>query len=443
MDIARYGQLLLCLMLFPFLYFTFSLYPGQFLARQEEIKRLSTASSIGFLCLVFFLFLDKSGQAYSRLILIFSWLFTIIFVPLVRRYTRKYCARFPWWSIPCILLISPSYIPEMCGTLGRGKNQDLRAAVLVLDENDPLPDAASGIEPDDMPLLERIPLADPPKALDALSALTRRFPKACAIVRFDATNPSRNLTYLSVLDQCFPQIVLIPDIAVGARLWVSAIPIGRLSGVLLRQNLLDPRRIFLKRALDFLLTLFFGILTLPLLGVIACAVKYDSPGPVLFRQQRIGKDGKKFWIYKFRTMAMNADVLLQEYLTRNETAREEWRESKKLKNDPRITRVGQFLRRTSLDELPQICNILRGEMSLVGPRPMLIEEIDCYGPAFTLYTRVRPGITGPWQVSGRSEISYAERIWLVRHYVCNWSVWLDLLILARTIPIVLYGSGAY
>jgi lipopolysaccharide/colanic/teichoic acid biosynthesis glycosyltransferase len=142
-------------------------------------------------------------------------------------------------------------------------------------------------------------------------------------------------------------------------------------------------------------------------------------------------------------MAEDAPALLESHLARDQDAAREWRETQKLKKDPRVTRVGKFLRKTSLDELPQLCNVLRGDMSLVGPRPIVESEIARYGRDFALYSRVRPGVTGLWQVSGRNDLSYADRVRLDRHYVCNWSVWLDIIIVIRTIPEALRGSGAY
>ena len=198
----------------------------------------------------------------------------------------------------------------------------------------------------------------------------------------------------------------------------------------------------LKRGMDFLL-LLGGIVILPFLVLIALAIKVESRGPVFFRQSRIGRDGQTIHILKFRTMVRNAEEVLQQYLETNPELREEWKADQKLRNDPRITRVGAWLRRTSLDELPQLWNVLKGEMSLVGPRPIVENEIIRYGSAFASYMRVRPGMTGLWQVSGRNDLSYKQRVHLDRFYICNWSTWLDLLILAKTLPVVLGRKGAY
>ena len=183
-----------------------------------------------------------------------------------------------------------------------------------------------------------------------------------------------------------------------------------------------------------------GIAIFPILVLIALAIKLGSRGPVFFRQNRIGRGGQTIHILKFRTMVRNAEEVLQTYLQENPDLREEWEADQKLRNDPRITKVGAWLRKTSLDELPQLWNVVWGEMSLVGPRPIVDDEIVKYGSAFISYTRVRPGMTGLWQVSGRNDLSYKQRVHLDRFYICNWSTWLDILILAKTFPVVLQGA---
>ena len=176
---------------------------------------------------------------------------------------------------------------------------------------------------------------------------------------------------------------------------------------------------------------------------IAALIKCDSPGPVFFRQQRIGLGGKDIFIWKFRTMVANAEECLDECLEHDPELREEWESQQKLRHDPRVTRLGRFLRVSSLDELPQLYNVLRGDMSLVGPRPIVWAEVEKYREGFELYKRVRPGLTGLWQISGRSSTSYGLRVELDGYYVRNWSLWFDIYILAKTPLEVFKGRGAY
>lgn len=177
--------------------------------------------------------------------------------------------------------------------------------------------------------------------------------------------------------------------------------------------------------------------------LISAMVRLDSVGPVVIGLPRVGRGGRLFRQWKFRTMTTDADERLHELLATDPARREEWERTRKLHDDPRLTRVGRLLRRTSLDELPQMFNVLVGEMSLIGPRPIAPDEVDRYGSMLPLYLTVRPGLTGLWQVSGRSDLTYPQRVALDTHYVLNWSIKLDLLILFRTVWVVLTGRGAY
>jgi len=197
--------------------------------------------------------------------------------------------------------------------------------------------------------------------------------------------------------------------------------------------------VVLKRLLDMLVSTVMLLVAWPLMMVIVFAVKLDSPGPVFYRRRVIGVGGGSFDALKFRTMYVDAD----ERLARDPELRRQFEENYKLKDDPRVTRVGRFLRRVSLDELPQLFNVLWGQMSLVGPRMITSEERARYGKWRMNLATVKPGITGLWQVSGRSDVSYQERVTLDMHYIRNYNIWLDLHLLWRTIPVVLKGHGAY
>ena len=195
--------------------------------------------------------------------------------------------------------------------------------------------------------------------------------------------------------------------------------------------------------IDYILVLVGLLFFWPLLLLIAVWIYLDSPGPVVFKHMRIGKNGRAFPCYKFRTMCVDADLCLAALLEKYPDARNEWEKNYKLKNDPRITGSGAFLRKTSLDELPQIFNVLRGEMSLVGPRPVTEKELVLYGEYLVDYLSVKPGITGMWQVNGRSNTTYAERVQMDSWYVHNWSLLLDLELLCKTFVVVLTHKGAY
>jgi exopolysaccharide biosynthesis polyprenyl glycosylphosphotransferase len=215
--------------------------------------------------------------------------------------------------------------------------------------------------------------------------------------------------------------------------------IGNVPLLSINRARLSPSEMFLKRMLDLLVSSIVLLASCPLLLVIGLAIKLDSRGPIFYRRRVVGVGGKVFDAFKFRSMYLDAD----ERLAQDPELRRQFEQNHKLKDDPRVTSVGRFLRRTSLDELPQFLNVLWGQMSLVGPRMITLEERARYGKWWMNLFTVKPGITGLWQVSGRSNVSYEERVMLDMRYIRNYSIWLDLHLLYRTIPTVLKGSGAY
>ncbi len=204
------------------------------------------------------------------------------------------------------------------------------------------------------------------------------------------------------------------------------------------------RHLPLKRICDIFFSLLALTLSLPLTLPLMLIIRLSSRGPAIYGQLRIGRGGRPFMCYKFRSMYANAEHRLQALLESDPALGAEWQATRKLKKDPRITRIGTFLRKTSLDELPQFLNVLKGDMSVVGPRPVVAEEIAVhYGPKANKILTVRPGITGVWQVSGRSDTSYAERVALDEYYVDHRSLWVDLKLFSKTIPVLLTRKGAY
>jgi Undecaprenyl-phosphate galactose phosphotransferase WbaP len=199
----------------------------------------------------------------------------------------------------------------------------------------------------------------------------------------------------------------------------------------------------LKRGMDILLILLASPLLLVVVSLVAAAIRIQSPGPIFFSHRRIRRHGGFFSMWKFRTMCEDSSEVLEDHLAADPEARAEWCQTHKLIKDPRITPVGNFLRRSSLDELPQLWNVFNGSMSLVGPRPIVASEVEKYGEFFADYCLVKPGITGLWQVSGRSGVSYPERVQMDRRYAHTWSLWGDLKILAKTLPSVIKQDGAY
>jgi Undecaprenyl-phosphate galactose phosphotransferase WbaP len=220
-------------------------------------------------------------------------------------------------------------------------------------------------------------------------------------------------------------------ILIGLRGGLEMVSLRRLSSLQIEKFLVD-----------FCLALIISILTLPFWIIVPILIKITSRGPIIYKAKRLGKNGKLIKVWKFRTMYANADQRLQSLLESDPQLALEFKRKFKLKNDPRITPLGRFLRKTSIDELPQLINVIRGDMALVGPRPIVEEEVEYYGSDYEIFSLMKPGITGLWQCSGRSDMSYKTRVALDRFYVLNWSPWMDFWIILRTIWCVLFMRGA-
>lgn len=284
---------------------------------------------------------------------------------------------------------------------------------------------------------------DDPTALGGLRELPRIVDDA-DVQEVIVASPLAAQALREVAEWCFDRgIILFIFPAVLARIDCQAEPVRVGSCPLLH---LFPSRLrvpslMVKRSFDGVLAAAAVVLAAPLMVLIALAIRLDSPGPIFFRQERVGRNGRKFKIWKFRSMCADADLTQAELAHLNSYGN---RRLFKLPNDPRITRVGRFLRRSSLDELPQLFNVLTGEMSLVGPRPPLPREVEEYEPHHYIRLAVVPGITGPWQVNGRNLITdFEEVVRMERAYINSWSIWADLKILLRTLPVVISGEGAY
>ena len=264
-----------------------------------------------------------------------------------------------------------------------------------------------------------------------------------AVVSLPEYSAARLSEVLDRYGRVIPHLMVLSDASTIPTLWGASRRCGRLTGIEVRNGMLLATLRFVKRAIDLALVVTILILGFPLFLSLALLVKLTSPGPIFFGHTRIGQHGKTFKAWKFRSMYQNADDVLRKHLDDIVEAREEWDRDHKLRRDPRITPAGNIFRKLSLDELPQIWNVLKGDMALVGPRPIVEKEVIRYGKVFRLYTSVKPGITGLWQVSGRNDIGYEERVALDQFYVRHWSPWLDVYILARTIITLVKRDGAY
>jgi Undecaprenyl-phosphate galactose phosphotransferase WbaP len=427
-ELQTYWQLWPALVLFVAVYALLGLYPGVGLSVPEEIRRVFTATTTVYLLLGSTTFLFKEAETFSRAIFLVAWVLSLVGVPLTRALLRHWFAAQPWWGYPVVIMGAGKTGEEVARAMQRQPGLGFKP-VAFLDDDHTKQGECRGI-----PVLGGLALA--PK-------LAREWGVRHAVLAIPGISRPRLLEVIERYGSAFPKLTLIPDLFGMASLWVSATDMGGILGLDLRHNLLQPSARWLKRGLDLMGVLVGGLLLLPLLALIALLIRLDSSGPVGFAHERLGKDGRRFRALKFRTMVQNADEVLCQALKQDPALRAEWERDQKLRRDPRITRVGAWLRRTSLDELPQLWNVLVGEMSLVGPRPIVQAEVERYGDRFSLYAQVLPGMTGLWQVSGRNQTPYAQRVALDTYYVRNWSPWLDFYLLARTVWAVLWSDGAY
>ena len=240
------------------------------------------------------------------------------------------------------------------------------------------------------------------------------------------------------------QVTIVPPRMALPLYGAKVVGIFRHDSALLKisNRLADPNAQNLKKLVDYMLSALLLIPVSVLILMLAGLIKLDG-GPAFYKHRRLGRNGEPFDCLKFRSMRENSQELLDQYLDENPDAQREWNQTRKLKNDPRVTRIGKYLRRTSIDELPQLINVIKGEMSLVGPRPIVLEEKHHYGSLFSYYETMKPGMTGLWQVSGRNDTSYNERVQLDVWYCRNWSLWNDVVVLIKTCKILISRHGAY
>jgi Undecaprenyl-phosphate galactose phosphotransferase WbaP len=341
---------------------------------------------------------------------------------------RQRFASEPWWGYPAVIFGADADGQMLVRALQREPELGLKPIAIIDDD------------PDKMGYLEGIPVL---RGSHIESHAILSSSHVYAVVSMSTSLQPSLVSLVERYGPRFSHVLVVPKLASLSALWVSPKRVGGLIGLEVRQQVLAYRKFVAKRVLDVCLTLIVGIFALPLVLLLALLVCIESRGSAFYGHSRIGRGNRSFRAWKLRSMVQNSDQVLSQCLENNPAMREEWLQTQKLKADPRITRIGSFLRRTSLDELPQLWNVVKGEMSLVGPRPIVPAEVARYGEHFELYTRVLGGVTGLWQVSGRNNTTYEERVSLDVFYARNWSVWLDLCILFRTIGTVLFRKGAY
>lgn len=403
------------------------LYPGVCLNPVEELRSSCLAITVSFLSLLSgTLFLHDVSR--SRFVYGMGFVFAVTLVPIFRAVSRRVFCRQAWWGSEVAILGFCDSGRLLLKTLLNNPEIGLRP-VAVLDDD---PRRYLDLEPQ----IVRGPLS-------RCLRITRDHQISYGIVCMPSASREELLELIERYGPCFTHLLVIPNLIGMSSLGICAREVGGIVGLEVRHRLLTPSSRMMKRVIDLAVVIVAAPIAAVLVLLAALAVKLQDGGPIFYTSERIGRKGRPFKIWKLRSMVLNGHKVLDRYLAENPDEALLWAKTQKLRRDPRITPVGRLLRKTSIDELPQLWNVLMGKMSLVGPRPVLPAQVEMYGPSFNLYKQVRPGISGLWQVSGRNELDFSERVRLDKYVIQNWSVWLDIYLLVRTIGVLLTAKGAY
>jgi Undecaprenyl-phosphate galactose phosphotransferase WbaP len=412
--------------LFLLVYAAVDLYPAIFLSSTEELRRTTWTTSLLYLGIGALTFLMRGAEVYSRAVFLSGWVLSLVFIPASRAIVRGFFAPCAWWGYSVVVMGAGKTGSMVVRNLRQWPSLGFKV-LAVLDD-----DPAKQSQIHDVPVIG---------GLEYAPLFAKKFGIDYAIFAMPGVQRERLLELLEQYGQTFPHLFIIPDLFGFSSLWVNAKDLGGILGLEVCQNLFDPWAQRVKKCLDIVSVVLSSVFMLPLILLIALLCKLDSRGPAFFVQERLGKDGRRFMALKFRTMYSDAEEKLQELLQANPLLRQEYEVYHKLRQDPRVTRIGRFLRKTSLDELPQLWNILKGEMSLVGPRAYMPKELPKMRNAEKVILRVQPGLTGLWQVSGRNRLTFDQRLDLDIYYVRNWSLWFDIYILASTVHVLFWDNG--
>jgi Undecaprenyl-phosphate galactose phosphotransferase WbaP len=412
-------------------FFAFGLYSGIVEDAISEFKTLIRANSVAYLIALGIAYLAKETAYQSRAIFLLGCLISMALLPLFRSVVRQWCCTQAWWATPTVIFGSGKAGQEIVEKLRQQPSLGLKPIAVL--------DYPAVLLPNLGQSQSRVFYGD----LTLSRYFAAQYRNCLAIVAMPEMEADDLAAFVQEHADKFLRVWVVPTSAEVAALGMPfRLPAGG-AGLELNQH---HRRLvpqILKRLFDISIALPILVSLIPLFVVIAVLSRFGSPGPIFYGQRRVGRNGREFMAWKFRTMVLHADRVLEEHLLANPALREEWEINRKLKVDPRVTWTGKYLRKFSLDELPQLWNVVCGEMSVVGPRPVVRGEADKYGRRFVLYERVLPGITGLWQISGRNNTTYEERVRLDEYYVRHWSPLLDCYILLRTVKTVIFAEGAY
>jgi len=418
----------LYLPVFIIIFWLLRLYPGISLAPSEEMRRFFIGSVMAYGGIIMSRIIEHEIWDTINTAFLISCAFSTIILLIARSVTHWFLHVTKLGGIPTVIYGSGSTGKLVADCL-LGSVRSGYIPVLILDDDPDGDDNYNGI-----PIIHDINIGP---------EIVKRYNIKMAIVAMPALDPKLLKNLLNSSVSAFRYNVIIPNFFNISSIWMSVRDFNGVLGIETSNKFSLSWNHAIKRFMDITVVTIGGILLLPFLMIAALLIKITSPGPVFYKQKRLGRNGSYFYTYKFRSMAVDADERLQKLLDSDPQLKKEWEETHKLHKDPRITGIGKFIRRASIDEFPQFINIFKGEMSLVGPRPIVDAEIEKYGDDYKRVFSIKPGLTGLWQVSGRSNSDYLDRVAYDVYYLQSWSVWLDLWIIFKTFGAVIIGKGAY
>ena len=419
-------------------FYAAGLYPGIMVSPADEIRKLTICSFFCFIGIcISIVFLSKDSDSIQSVFtvgllkdskrkgVLCAFLLAIpissLGLPIMREISRHFLGKMPFWGVPAVIYVTGSSGTDIIDRLLKRKYLGYHPAIII------------DSEAKDCSMYGDVPVfPETQEILDVIKQLNIKVAILCS--------------YEGVLRPIVSTYRYTISVSKGQSLYSSSMQARDLGGIIAfssTHNLTRITNLMLKRFIDIFVCVLAAVIVVPVSILIAIVVKLTSRGPVFYGHARIGKNGRVIKCWKFRSMYKNSQEMLEQILATDPVRRAEWERDRKFLDDPRVTPFGKILRKTSLDELPQLWNIFVGEMSLVGPRPVTKDELVKYGEDADYVLSVKPGLSGMWQISGRSDTGYEERVSLDSYYIQNWSIWLDLWILIKTAWVVVNGKGAY
>ncbi|MFC2161472.1 sugar transferase [Acidobacteriota bacterium] len=396
----------------------------------EETRLLLKSTTIAFAMVMIIVFITAQHLNFSRIVIIIAWMLSILLLPCFRYIIKIVLIKFDLWKKKVIIIGTAESSVSLIEAIEQNRTLGYEIVGCLSGHKTRFVNSIKGY--DILGHYDDIEIWKIKTKFDDIIVTLPDVPRIYMI------------SLMKKWEQLSENIRYIPRTGDLITTGVEIENIGKVLALTVRKNLHKPWNILIKRIFEYIITVCLFFFCIPIYLMTAFVIKLTSRGNVFYIQERGGKRGEIIKVIKFRSMYIDSERRLSQYLKDNPDAQKEWAQYKKLKSfDPRVTWVGKFLRRYSLDELPQIINVLRGDMNLVGPRPYILEELEDDDGIKSILFQVRPGITGLWQISGRSDLSFKERLNLDENYIRNWSLWMDIVILLKTFKVALIGKGAF